>query len=1507
MNGKVVGQRYQIVRLIGAGGMGSVYEAVDAITGARVAVKLITAETARNATLMGRFEREARAAATIDTPHIVKVLDAGMVAGDDVPFLVMEYLEGEDVQQLIKRLGPLPPDLALRIVAQACLGLDRAHDARIIHRDIKPANFFLAKASGTQRVVKLLDFGIAKITHDPEVSTAETAGLTSTGSMLGSPLYMSPEQARGHKNLDRRADIWSLGVVLYQALTGRTPHQDTDALGELIIAICTEEPLSIQEQAPWVPPAAAAVAHHAMRFAPDERYQSAAEMLDDLRPLLPSGWGIEEWMFQPLAEADRGRVQPRLEVQPDQPVGRGSRSRNGAVSHSGSGVTGGGTQILPANTTQVPPVNEPTPGSSLQGFGATQAPAPVPPGGGARSVLIGLTAAMMLGVGGGAAYFVTRPRADVAPVLAASALPAAVGAPAIQAPHGEGGDPPRGRHGRGRRRCGPHQRRRRRGHRPARQRPQGPPQVRRRRGPARRGRHRGRRHPPQGGAGGAGLRRDDRDQAAARRGSGQAAGAAGFRRGPSAPAHDALRRMPFPRGLAVALILAATSLAAGARAEGVADEAELHFQLGSEAYSHGDFRVALEHFFLSNRLAPNRNVVFNIARTFEQMQRYADAHRHYVDARQGETDPQAIRDVNLAIARIAPNVAVLDVVTTPPGATLYLDRRELGSRGRAPRPLALPPGTYRVVAELDGYEPATSAPVAAKLGGTTRVELQLARIVGTVRVEVTGAASAVVRADDERGPALCTAPCAAVLPPGVHQLYFSGEGLSGAPRQVTVVARQATRVTAEMSPRTGSLVVSSDEVGAAASIAGKTLGFTPVVIPGVPAGTQRVRVTLHGYTPIERTVEIKPGEQTQLADIELTPIHEVTAVSRYAEQLDDAPSSVSVIDGQELRAFGYPTIAEALRGTRGFYLSNDRVYYSAGVRGIGQPNDYGNRVLVLSDGQSLNDNLVNSSYIGSDGRVDLHDVDRIEVVRGPGSLLYGTGAFSGVVNLVTRPRDEPDQVHLDVGTYDNSVFHTSAGFHLNLGKDRGIWASASFARSDGVDVDIPLKAPPAGAAATQTVGGADKFTSGGVAGRAYWGPFTVQWFYQKRDQSTPIGSYGTVLGDPRSSSTDTRLMVEARFERKLGDSFELMTRLHANRYFFDGVYIFPTSTHLEDFAGSWGGAEARLAWSPDPRIRVTAGGEAQYDPQVALMGVAYATTARPDQYLGVSDPYSFGAAYVIAEGSPVRWLHASAGVRVDDYSTFGAIVVPRGSVIFHPSADGTLKIMGGRAFRGPSVYERDYNDDNQTEAKAKPLLPESVYSGEIEYSHHLFQRWVGLVAVNASYLEHLISTAPDPRFPAAANIVSYQNSAVPALSMGAEAELRRDWRQGFMFSANYGYQYARYLDPVNHDPRLVAAPEHTASIRGVAPIVSDLVSIGARATLEAPRRIDTETSDTTPTAVVLDATLSGSASKLGLRYTLGLYNLTGWHYALPVTENFLSRTMPQNGRTFLLDLLGTLP
>ena len=314
--GTTLDSRYDITRIIGQGGMGAVYEAQHSGTGRRVAVKVIsTGDLTKDAALVGRFQREAKAAGAVDTQHICQVIDTGTDSGTGWPFMVMEYMVGEDVQQLLRRVGPLASDIALRIVAQSCVGLQKAHDAGVIHRDIKPANLFLAKNDSSAVVVKLLDFGIAKVKME-HASEVGDAGLTRTGTMLGSPLYMSPEQARGVKTIDHRADIWSLGIVLYELLTGRTPYHHIEALGELIIAICSEPPRPVQDFASWVTPEVAAVVHKALKANASERFQSAAEMLDAIKPLLQGGMSLEESQLVSLSETHKQMVAKRLTMPP---------------------------------------------------------------------------------------------------------------------------------------------------------------------------------------------------------------------------------------------------------------------------------------------------------------------------------------------------------------------------------------------------------------------------------------------------------------------------------------------------------------------------------------------------------------------------------------------------------------------------------------------------------------------------------------------------------------------------------------------------------------------------------------------------------------------------------------------------------------------------------------------------------------------------------------------------------------------------------------------------------------------------------------------------------------------------------------------------------------------------------------------------------------------------------------------------------------------------------------
>ena len=314
MESQIIDEKYRIVRVLGEGGMGAVYEAVHLVTGRRVALKVIVSQLlAREDGIVTRFQREARASGAIDSQYVVQVLDSGVDAATQNPYLVMEYLAGEDLSQLIHRLGVLSPDLALRVIAQACLGLQRAHDAGIIHRDIKSANTYLARRDNGEIVVKLLDFGIAKVRADPFAEGGDHK-LTRTGSMIGSPLYMSPEQARGSKSLDHRADLWSLGVAMYEALAGSPPNHHCETIGNLIVSLCSEDADPIQNRAPWVSSEIALVVHKALAREVEKRFSTAAEMYDAIVAITGPSITIREDMLVPMADHEKAKVAPRLVI-----------------------------------------------------------------------------------------------------------------------------------------------------------------------------------------------------------------------------------------------------------------------------------------------------------------------------------------------------------------------------------------------------------------------------------------------------------------------------------------------------------------------------------------------------------------------------------------------------------------------------------------------------------------------------------------------------------------------------------------------------------------------------------------------------------------------------------------------------------------------------------------------------------------------------------------------------------------------------------------------------------------------------------------------------------------------------------------------------------------------------------------------------------------------------------------------------------------------------------------
>ncbi len=313
MEGRTLAGKYELVRMLGQGGMGAVYEARNHL-GKRFAVKLLLkAEFAQDAGLVQRFFREAKASAAIESEHIVEVYDTGVDPETQFPFIIMEMLKGEDLEHTIGRVGALNCMAASRVITQAAMGLGKAHEAGIVHRDIKPANIYMTAKDSGDLIVKILDFGIAKQSIEA-LSSSEGAGLTKTGSMLGTPLYMSPEQAQGLKSIDARTDIWSLGMCLYEALSGRTPWGDVDTLGALILSICSRDVAPLQDLAPWVPPELAQIVHQCLLRDVNQRMPSAKALVDALWPFCEQSRQLTPDILVGVADGQRSTVAARADI-----------------------------------------------------------------------------------------------------------------------------------------------------------------------------------------------------------------------------------------------------------------------------------------------------------------------------------------------------------------------------------------------------------------------------------------------------------------------------------------------------------------------------------------------------------------------------------------------------------------------------------------------------------------------------------------------------------------------------------------------------------------------------------------------------------------------------------------------------------------------------------------------------------------------------------------------------------------------------------------------------------------------------------------------------------------------------------------------------------------------------------------------------------------------------------------------------------------------------------------
>jgi outer membrane receptor protein involved in Fe transport len=940
----------------------------------------------------------------------------------------------------------------------------------------------------------------------------------------------------------------------------------------------------------------------------------------------------------------------------------------------------------------------------------------------------------------------------------------------------------------------------------------------------------------------------------------------------------------FPVVLAFLLLAAAraSDAAEPPPLAGQADEAQFHFLRGNRAYQEQRLEDALASYYVSNRLVTNRNVQFNIARCLDRLGRYDEAYRVW-SALQGQALPDKERKaVQDAIEKLRPHLALLEIETTPPGATIYLGRRDLGALGATPKSLALRPGMTTIILEREGYRPVELAaePVHGK---EIKLSALLERIYGELDIRRVPA-DAEIRRDFIDGEVLRRGPGRLKALPGPVVLFISAPGFQTARMMVAVLPDATVPVDALMSAAeapTGTLVVRSNIASALVRIDGKEAGFAPAVIDSVPTGPRRVEIVAEGRQPFLATVEVKKGERTFIDGYLGHADPEITAATKSAIASESAPASITVITADEIAAFGYTSLTEALTAIRGAFTSNDRSYESIGFRGFSPPGDYTNRVLVLVDGHSTNDAVTGQGYVGHDFDVDLANVARIEIVRGPGSVLYGTGALFGVINVVTRRAAEG--LHAEIGTLGGTMGLVSGRATASARKgDAELMLSAAALESDGDNRYVWPASQTGGDPIT--VLGADGEKAGhlDLAGRL--GALSVRAGYNDRKKYMPTGAYGTqpVFG---TYNHDRRGYAELRFERTFHE-VQVAARAAYDISWYHGqvIPVDPTDSTEENLKAQWATGELRLVLPRFLRQQITVGSEVirqlQMQADVPFPGVP---AAGKDFVV---------SAYLVDDIHVSNRLNVNLGLRTDSYTkSFGTTVNPRLAIVGKPYARGNTKFFFGRSFRAPSPNER-------ADTPIVGLRPETIWSGEIEHSHAVSDDVHVVGAVFANWLNGLLALVDDPD-----NGPIYVNKTNRVRSLGAEGEVRWEPGGGTLLSLSITRQRVEELTPEGNLP-FANAPETMVKARVLLPLVGLALRMGSELVLDSGRHFRPDPAqpadDRVDDALLWNLSLSGGYRAFHLRYFAGLFNLLDVHdtrASFPTSVDYPTNLIPRYGRS----------
>jgi outer membrane receptor protein involved in Fe transport len=501
----------------------------------------------------------------------------------------------------------------------------------------------------------------------------------------------------------------------------------------------------------------------------------------------------------------------------------------------------------------------------------------------------------------------------------------------------------------------------------------------------------------------------------------------------------------------------------------------------------------------------------------------------------------------------------------------------------------------------------------------------------------------------------------------------------------------------------------------------------------------------------------------------------ISASGKYQQTAREAASSVTIITHDQIEQYGYRTLEDVFEGVSGFYLSNDRNYSYLGARGFSRPSDYNNRLLILLDGHSLNEGIFGAAPL--ELPIDLSTIERIEVVRGPGSALYGTGAVFGVINLVTRSGAAMGGTHaaLRGGTYGRRGGSALFGRRTKSGLDLAL--SGTWDATDGHDAFYPqYDTPDNHYGIAHNLDWERRWL---LQAKAEQGEVEVSGWFSRRVKAIPTAAFGMMFNAAPARTVDDYGFAEVKYDHALDASKEIRLRGFFDGYGYDGYYAYDDGVFVDNADDKSVGGEASLHWDIGSAQHLTAGAEYRRH-----FRASYTEVDESGETGGFAVPYGVASAYVEHEFQPTSRVTLLGGVRVDDYTTTGGAVTPRAAVLYDPAAGTTLKLLYGRAFRSPSLYEARIESGGY---KRDPSLREERgHTLELVVQQRLGPTLLGTASVFRYHINGLIDLTSD----STDGLLSYRNVGKASAS-GAELGLEARLGRRSLGYANYTYQHAR--------------------------------------------------------------------------------------------------------------------